>query len=65
MIYETLQSRVLECIEQICDQKKQIIDKALLIEAEIQVDKYQSLMDDIDLNSIRKSVRQLIDENHH
>ena len=57
-MYETLQSRVnFECTEQgLCNQVKQIIDKALLIEAEIQsvrqqVDENQSLTDDIDPNS--------------
>ena len=37
-MHETWQSRVnFECTEQrLCDQKKQIIDKALLTEAEIQ-----------------------------
>ena len=58
-MYETWQSRVnFECTDQrLCDQKKQIIDKALLIEAEIQsvrqqLDENQSLRDDIDPNSI-------------
>ena len=55
MMYETWQSRVnFECTEQrICDQKRQIIDKALLTEAEPQsvrqqVDENQSLTDNIE-----------------
>ena len=58
-MYETWQNRLnFECIQQrLCDQKKQIIVKALLTEAEIQsvrqsVDENQSLIDEIDPNSI-------------
>ena len=58
-MHGTWQSRVnFECTEQrLCGQKKQIIDKVLLTEVEIQsvrqqVNENQSLTDDIDPNSI-------------